>query len=238
MTDAAAGVLITRPEPGASETAARVAALGYQPIGAPTVRDPDLACIVAAVRTIAGHPGHQRQCHPGFAGEPPAPATLCGRRRNRRACPHGRVCPGGQRRWRRHGAGLAGGAALRPPRRPAAARFRSRSGRRACGRSACAWLQRIRRVVYITRPVADLPRIARDAFTAGATDRRAVLLGGNRAPVCSPATGSTTARGGPVGGRAGYRSGPPPWHYRRSPGDGFSSPLSRTRMRCSRCCDE
>ena len=32
MPDAAAGVLVTRPEPGASETAARIAALGYQPI--------------------------------------------------------------------------------------------------------------------------------------------------------------------------------------------------------------
>ena len=35
MPDVAAGVLITRPEPGASETAARVAALGYQPVVAP-----------------------------------------------------------------------------------------------------------------------------------------------------------------------------------------------------------
>lgn len=32
LPDAAAGVLVTRPEPGASETAARIAALGYQPI--------------------------------------------------------------------------------------------------------------------------------------------------------------------------------------------------------------
>lgn len=35
MPDAAASVLITRPEPGASETAARVAALGYLPVVAP-----------------------------------------------------------------------------------------------------------------------------------------------------------------------------------------------------------
>jgi uroporphyrinogen-III synthase len=35
LPDAAAGVLVTRPEPGASETAARIAALGYQPIVAP-----------------------------------------------------------------------------------------------------------------------------------------------------------------------------------------------------------
>ena len=35
MPDAGHGVLITRPEPGGSETAARVAALGYQPIAAP-----------------------------------------------------------------------------------------------------------------------------------------------------------------------------------------------------------
>jgi uroporphyrinogen-III synthase len=36
LTDAAAaGLLITRPEPGASETAVRVAALGYQPVVAP-----------------------------------------------------------------------------------------------------------------------------------------------------------------------------------------------------------
>jgi uroporphyrinogen-III synthase len=35
LSDSAAGVLITRPEPGASETAARVTALGYQPVVAP-----------------------------------------------------------------------------------------------------------------------------------------------------------------------------------------------------------
>jgi uroporphyrinogen-III synthase len=35
LTDAVSGVLITRPEPGASETAVRVAALGYQPVVAP-----------------------------------------------------------------------------------------------------------------------------------------------------------------------------------------------------------
>lgn len=35
MPDTAAGVLITRPDPGATETAARVAALGYRPVVAP-----------------------------------------------------------------------------------------------------------------------------------------------------------------------------------------------------------
>jgi uroporphyrinogen-III synthase len=35
LPDSAASVLITRPEPGASETAARVAALGYRPVVAP-----------------------------------------------------------------------------------------------------------------------------------------------------------------------------------------------------------
>jgi uroporphyrinogen-III synthase len=35
LPDTAASVLITRPEPGASETAARVAALGYRPVVAP-----------------------------------------------------------------------------------------------------------------------------------------------------------------------------------------------------------
>ncbi|HEY7580772.1 MAG TPA: uroporphyrinogen-III synthase [Acetobacteraceae bacterium] len=35
MTDGGRGILITRPEPGASETAARVAALGHRPVLAP-----------------------------------------------------------------------------------------------------------------------------------------------------------------------------------------------------------
>jgi uroporphyrinogen-III synthase len=35
LTDRARGILITRPEPGASETAAQVAMLGYQPVLAP-----------------------------------------------------------------------------------------------------------------------------------------------------------------------------------------------------------
>ena len=35
MPDRAASVLVTRPEPGASETAARIAALGYRPVVAP-----------------------------------------------------------------------------------------------------------------------------------------------------------------------------------------------------------
>jgi uroporphyrinogen-III synthase len=38
LTDAAASVLITRPEPGASETASRVAALGYRPVVAPLLQ--------------------------------------------------------------------------------------------------------------------------------------------------------------------------------------------------------
>lgn len=38
MPEAPAGVLITRPEPGASETAGRIAALGYRPIVAPMLR--------------------------------------------------------------------------------------------------------------------------------------------------------------------------------------------------------
>jgi uroporphyrinogen-III synthase len=37
LAEAAPGVLITRPEPGASETAARVAALGFQPVIAPVL---------------------------------------------------------------------------------------------------------------------------------------------------------------------------------------------------------
>src|SRR5690348_946173 len=37
LTDRARGILITRPEPGASETAGRVAMLGYQPVLAPVL---------------------------------------------------------------------------------------------------------------------------------------------------------------------------------------------------------
>ncbi len=167
MTDAAAGVLITRPEPGASETAARVAALGYQPIGARlfeirTLRAPlppsgRLQAILATSgNAIPGLPASHR--HLPFYAVGDATAA-----RARTAGFVQVVSADGD------ATALASLVARRCDRHAGPLLLASGRGQ---GDALAADLRAhgfsvFRRAVYITRPVADLPRIARDAFTAG-----------------------------------------------------------------------
>jgi uroporphyrinogen-III synthase len=60
--DAAPGVLITRPEPGAAETAARVAALGFRPVLAPalTLSPRPVAALPAAQAVVVTSPAAAR----------------------------------------------------------------------------------------------------------------------------------------------------------------------------------
>ena len=143
LPDAAAGVLITRPEPGASETAARVAALGYRPVVAPLLEIRTAARDLPPSGHVSGDPGHQRQRHPGPAGEPSPPAAVRRRRGHRRARTCGRIHPRQQRRRRlpRALAALVARSCDRE-RRPAAAGLRPRPGAGAGRRSAGARLRR------------------------------------------------------------------------------------------------
>lgn len=73
MTRAAAkpGVLVTRPEPGAAETAARLAALGWRPVLAPAlVLSPRDAPLPAAQAVVVTSPAAPRSLPAGLHGLP------------------------------------------------------------------------------------------------------------------------------------------------------------------------
>ncbi len=193
----------------------------------------------AAIRPRAGDPGHQRQRHPGPAGQPPPPAAVRRRRGDRRARPRRRLRRGRQRRrrlrarsprwWRE--------AAIAAPVRccsPAAA-TRARRSPPICGRAAS---RVVRRVVYAAAPANALPEHRARRARLRQPDRRAVLLGGDRPTLCPPAPGRAAATRPSQPSMRWLSASPPPWHYRRSPGDASASPPSPTRTRCSRCCDE
>ena len=167
LPDPAASVLVTRPEPGASDTAARVAALGYRPIVAPLLEIRMLraslppsgrmqAILATSGNAIPALPASHRYLPLFAVGE----ATAA----HARASGFAQVVSADgdaialaslvTRRSDRHAgplllaSGRGQGGAL-------AADLRARGFRV------------IRRVVYAAAPVANLPDIARDAFVMG-----------------------------------------------------------------------
>jgi len=166
--DAATGVLITRPEPGAGETAARVLALGYRPVVAPLleihVRPVPLppSCCVQAILATSG------------SAIPALPAS-------HRDLPLFAV--GAATAARARTAGFASVTSADGD-SAALAELVGRSCERSagplllpCGRDQGQALASdlrargfsvIRRVVYAAAPATVLPATARDAFTSGA----------------------------------------------------------------------
>ena len=230
------GVLITRPEPGAGETAARVAALGWRPIMAPLLEIralPRRCRRPAQLQAILATSGN------AVARCPPATATCrCSRSATRR--PRGPARPASPRSAAPTAtprAGGAGGAALRPgaghccwP--PAAARAQALAADlRARGFSV------IRRVVYAAIRRCRLPEAARDAFAAGSlaaalffsaeTARHCVRL--LRAARLHEAVRSVDALA--IGQPAAVALQALPWRR-------ILPPTTPIRTRCWRCCDE
>ena len=138
LPDAGAGVLITRPEPGASETAARVNALGLRPIVAPllTIRTlPRPAAATVRVQAILVTSGNAIP-----ACRPATTTCRCSRWATTTAAtrPRRRFRAGQQRRWRCGRARCFGGAkAAIHPAATAAARRRPGPGQCA-GWATCA----------------------------------------------------------------------------------------------------
>jgi uroporphyrinogen-III synthase len=157
LPDTGRGVLITRPEPGGSETATRVAALGYRPVAAPLPAAERLhAILVTSGNAIPSLPASHRHLpllavgaataararDAGFTqvnsadGDANALAELAARSCDPRAGPLLLASGRGQ------GEGLA-------------ADLRARGFRV------------VRRVVYVASPASALPDVARHAFASG-----------------------------------------------------------------------
>jgi uroporphyrinogen-III synthase len=167
LTDAVSGVLITRPEPGASETAARVAALGYQPIIAPllvirTLRAPlppsgrMQAILATSGNAIPALPASHRHLPLFAVGEATAAQA-------RAAGFTDVVSADGD------AAALASLVTRHCDRQAGPLMLATGRGQ---GAALVADLRAhdfrvVRRVVYAAAPVADLPRIARDAIDFG-----------------------------------------------------------------------
>jgi uroporphyrinogen-III synthase len=167
LPDAGAGVLVTRPEPGASDTAARVAALGYRPVIAPLLEiRPARATLppsgsVQAILVTSGNalpalPVSHRHLPLFAVGE--ATATQA-----RRIGFAQVISADGD------AAALASLVTERSDRHAGPLLLASGHGQ---GEALAADLRTrgfrvIRRVVYAAVPVANLPEIAREAFAAG-----------------------------------------------------------------------
>ena len=234
------GVLITRPEPGASDTAARVTALGLQPILAPLLRVATLhpsfppsgrvqAILATSGNAIAALPESHRHLRLFAVGQATA-----------RTCRRGGLRAGQERRWRRRGACRAGGAILpsqRPGRcclPPAAAMVRHSSA------IARAWIPRPppRQLCHDTR-AEELPHSAsRCALAAGSIDRGTVLFHRDRPHWCPVAADGAARCLGRWDRRAGYQSDGSHGITAAPVGERVRVALSRTRMRCWRCCDD
>jgi uroporphyrinogen-III synthase len=161
------GVLVTRPEPGATETAARLAALGWRPILAPALvlapralapTTPRVQALLLTSRAAARALTRPDPCPPVFAvGEATAEAA-----RQRGFAPVF-AAPGG------NAAALAAlvGDQLDPVAGPLLLAVGAGYARDLEARLRAGGFRVLRRVVYAARPALDLPEPARVALAAG-----------------------------------------------------------------------
>jgi uroporphyrinogen-III synthase len=167
LSDVGRGILVTRPEPGASETAARLIALGYDAILAPLLE-------IRPVRTALPPSGHVQAILATSGNAIPAvPAS----HRHLRLFAVGEATAA-----RARSAGFADVDSADGDSDALAALVAQRCDRGAgpllftCGRDQGAALATdlrargfavVRRVVYATAPANTLPDTARDALTSG-----------------------------------------------------------------------
>jgi uroporphyrinogen-III synthase len=167
LPDAGRDILITRPEPGGSDTAARVAALGYQPLVAPLLRISTLhtslpasgrlqAIVVTSANAIPALPASHRHL-PLFA----VGAATAARARD----------AGFAEVHSADGDAKALAELVAGSCHPAAAPLLLASGRgqgdALAGDLRARGFAVVRRVLYAATPVGSLPDAARDALTAG-----------------------------------------------------------------------
>jgi uroporphyrinogen-III synthase len=170
-TSSADGVLITRPEPGAAETAARVAALGFRPVVAPlfTIEPRALSAIPAQAVLVTS-----------ANALPALPASLCGApllavgdatAAKARALGFATVQSAG-----RDAVALAALAArlCAPQRGPLLLACGARQGVALARDLRARGFAVRRRIAYAARPVPELPATAAVALREGAV--RAVLF--------------------------------------------------------------
>ena len=234
-----AAVLVTRPEPGAGETAARVTALGLRPIIAPLLMIAQRHATLppsARVQAIVATSRNAIPALPASHRHLPLFAVGAATARRARAAGFEQVTSADADA---EALAVLLAQSLRPLGRPAAPGHRSGPGH--CARRQPA------RPRLPGRPPRRLRRGPRHdpARTRPPRLRRRQPC----PPRCSspPRPRKTCVRllqaarldhTVATGRCPGYRTVRPPWHYRRSPGGASASPPSPTRTRCSRCCDE
>jgi uroporphyrinogen-III synthase len=162
-----AAVLITRPEPGASATAARVAALGFLPITAPLLRIrplaprlPDAAALqavlVSSANALPGLPNPYRR----------RPLYVVGDATAARARALG-FCPVTSAAGDASALAALVGRACRPAAGPLLLATGARQGERLAASLRAQRFTVLRRTLYAARPVGRLPVAARAALAAG-----------------------------------------------------------------------
>jgi len=167
LPDVARGVLITRPEPGASDTAARVAALGYRPVIAPVLGISTLPALLPAperLQAVLVTSGNAVAALPASLHRLPLFAV------------------GAATAARARDAGFVGVCSADGDAKVLAELVAHNCDRRAgslllaCGRSQGQALAEdlrargfavVRRVVYAATPMTDLPDAACDALASG-----------------------------------------------------------------------
>ena len=173
----ASGVLVTRPEPGASDTARRIAAIGLLPILAPCLTVRSLAVHVPAwVQAVLVSSGNAVPALPAALHSLPLLAVGDATAARARAAGFSNVCSA-------DGDAAALGA-LAAERCPARSTLLLATGQGQGGGLAADLRRRgfrvHRRAVYAARPVGRLPGPAREALRAG-TLRAALFLSGETA---------------------------------------------------------
>ena len=232
-----AAVLVTRPEPGAAETAARITALGLRPIIAPLLMIAQRHATLppsARVQAIVATSRNAIPALPTSHRHLPLFAVGAATARHARAAGFEQVTSAGAD-------AMALAALLAHSCDPLAGPLLLATGQdqgtALASNLRTSGFRVIRRVVYAAVPATIFPEPVHRAFAAG-TLSAALFFSAETArtlSVCSRPPASTIPSQPSM---PWLSDSPPPWHYSPSPGAASASPPSPIRTRCSRCCDE
>ena len=232
-----AAVLVTRPEPGAGETAARITALGLRPIIAPLLMIAQRHATLppsARVQAIVATSRNAIPALPASHRHLPLFAVGAATARHARAAGFEQVTSA-----EADAAALAALVAQTcdPLAGPLLLATGQDQGTALATNLRARGFRVVRRVVYAAVPATILPEPVHRPSPPAPCPPRCSSPPRPREPVsaCSRPPGSTT-RWQPS--MPWLSDSPPPWHYSRSPGAASASPPSPIRTRCSRCCDE